>query len=244
MKSAHIKVEQLATSLSPHDEEHLASCNECRQWVAAARSVDNAPLVVPTALCARVLASARAELQATPRARPWWINAALLVLTSVGIAVVAGALMARALPGEGTRLAVLVALLGVQVVAGISAIAPRRRAWRLASVLLALGAAVAMIIDADGTPPASPGLACAVMEVGLAIVPLVLGFLLLRRVAPLPSRFLSLGLATGAVGALVLDIHCAPSPLHVAIFHVLPWGLVALFTLLAGRLLPRRAYVP
>jgi hypothetical protein len=63
-----------------------------------------------------------------------------------------------------------------------------------------------------------------------ALPPMVLGFILTRRLYPLRpvATALSFSLAAGMIPALYMQIACMYSPAHILQFHILPGALVAL----------------
>jgi hypothetical protein len=118
----------------------------------------------------------------------------------------------------------------------------------------AIGAAVVLLglsiftVDAPGhTAVIKPGLwpqlrailHCMVNAIEMTAFPALLGFLVLRRAAPLRTRWLAAGLgaANGALAALVLHLHCnGGGVLHVSLGHA---GNVVLLAALGAAFLPR-----
>lgn len=98
-----------------------------------------------------------------------------------------------------------------------------------------------------GSPSASElssswaaGLPCVVRIVGLALVPAITIFAMLRRAAPISCRRTGLLAATSAaaLGAVGTQLICAKDgSLHVLLWHAGPIGLAAGLGLAAGRLL-------
>jgi hypothetical protein len=105
-----------------------------------------------------------------------------------------------------------------------------------------------LTVDAPGhTAVIAPGLwpqfrailHCTVNAFEMTALPMLLGFLVLRRAAPLRTRWLSAGLgaANGALAMLVLHLHCnGGGVLHVAVGHA---GNVVLLAVLGAAFLPR-----
>lgn len=142
------------------------------------------------------------------------------------------------------------------VVMAYLAIVPRRGAvmprWRLvgiAAVLVSLGFVGAGLMMDPMTPESRTlgldrlhhGHAC--LEIGLAtaLVPIVLGALVLRGAVPVGSRWTAAGLgaAGGSLGGLVLHLHCPIADgWHLGLVH---GGVVVLSALLAAALVPRVA---
>lgn len=89
------------------------------------------------------------------------------------------------------------------------------------------------------------GHACAEVGLGLAVLPVAGLTWLLRRAIPVGDRALAaaIGAAGGAVGGLVLHLHCAiVDPLHLGVMHGGVVGAAALLSavLVAPALRPRR----
>jgi len=77
------------------------------------------------------------------------------------------------------------------------------------------------------------------IALGLAIVPVVIGAVFLRGALPVGSRWVaaSLGAGGGALGGLMLHVHCPiTDTLHVGIIH---GGVVGIAALVAAALVPR-----
>jgi hypothetical protein len=134
------------------------------------------------------------------------------------------------------------------------AVVPRRGAvmprWRLVSigaVLISLGfVGTGLIMHPSG--PASRQLTLATihhghgcLELGLAtaLVPAILGALVLRGAVPVANRWIAAGLgaAGGSLGGLVLHLHCPITDRwHVGLIH---GGVVGVAALLAAALVPK-----
>ena len=119
--------------------------------------------------------------------------------------------------------------------------------WRLGGALAAV-AAVAFVAAGFVFPRSAEGSlqlglahghACLTIGLATALVPVVLGTLLLRGAAPVGSRWTAaaLGAAGGGLGGLVLHFHCSITDgVHVGLIH---GGVVACAALLAAALVPR-----
>ena len=119
--------------------------------------------------------------------------------------------------------------------------------WRPAGLVAAASAAgfvvagLALARRAPASLHAGLDHAHGCLSIGLvtAVAPVVAGTLLLRGAAPVGSRrtAAALGASGGALGGLVLHLHCAIADrLHVGLVH---GGLVALAALLAAATVPR-----
>jgi hypothetical protein len=102
-----------------------------------------------------------------------------------------------------------------------------------------LGAPGAQAIADPGWSALWHGYECLGAGVTAAIVPIVLGAILLRRSLPVGTRWIAaaLGAGSGSLGGLVLHLHCPISDsLHVGVIH---GGVVGISALLAAALVPR-----
>jgi hypothetical protein len=140
------------------------------------------------------------------------------------------------------------------VVMAYLAIVPRRGAvmprWRLVAigtVLVSLGFVGAGLMMDPMTPESRTlglehlheGHWCLELGLATAIVPIVLGALVLRGALPVGSRWTAAGLgaAGGSLGGLVLHLHCPIADgWHLGLVH---GGVVVLSALLAAALVPR-----
>jgi hypothetical protein len=134
------------------------------------------------------------------------------------------------------------------------AIVPRRGTvmprWRLAgigTVLVSLGfVGAGLMMDPMSPDSRTLGLdnlhhghACLELGLATALVPIVLGALVLRGAVPVGSRWTAAGLgaAGGSLGGLVLHLHCPIADgWHLGLVH---GGVVVLSALLAAALVPR-----
>lgn len=128
--------------------------------------------------------------------------------------------------------------------------------WKLAGAASVVGSILFVVLGlalprlgppgAQAAQAAGPGWSelwhgyeCLGAGVTAAIVPIVLGALLLRRTLPVGSRWIAaaLGAGAGSLGGLVLHMHCPISDgLHVGVIH---GGVVGVCALLAAALVPR-----
>ncbi len=212
------------------------------------------PTPSPSAASAEAIARVRArmqqELAARPPVRPWRRDALLLVLAVLGLfaAVAAVGLGIGAFDPETARVHLpVIGLLALTcLVGGLGAIAPRRPALRAGALVLGALSAAGLVLDRLGVqppPPAAPWL-CTVSHLGVALPPLVVGLLLLRRLAVRPVRAISAGIAIGTVGAMLGEIGCSRGWAHVLEFHVSAWAIVVIaFVALSTRVKPR-SYAP
>ena len=126
--------------------------------------------------------------------------------------------------------------------------------WRRAAIA-AVVTAIAFVLLGLAIHPSGPssehygverfvrGHTC--LEIGLAtaLVPIVLGAILLRGALPVGSRWIAaaLGAGGGSLGGLILHLHChVTDPLHTGLVH---GGVVIVAALLAAAMVPRAADV-
>lgn len=120
--------------------------------------------------------------------------------------------------------------------------------WRLAGIASVV-ASIAMIglglvlhpgaVEVPGWSGVVHGLGCLAAGLETAIVPIVVGTIVLRRALPVGSRWVAAGLGAGggSLGGLVLHLHCpVASALHVGLVH---GGVIVVAALLAAALAPR-----
>jgi hypothetical protein len=84
-------------------------------------------------------------------------------------------------------------------------------------------------------------LRCLIMGMATALVPVILGALILRGSVPVGSRWAGAGLgaAGGSLGGLFLHLHCpVADALHLGVIH---GGVVALGAIVGALIIPRAA---
>jgi hypothetical protein len=210
-------------------------------------------MTMPADLKAKVLASVK-ETRSPPR-RPWWRTALFVVPTSAAVAISLFVATDGLHHGAGRPAwVVLSTVLGWVAVAalatwlafdrGRSAVG-RARVWLLVTALAtpAVLFAIALVWGAAFPAlavwwPERLGLKCLGLTLAMAAWPLV-GMALVRRgsdpVHPAVTGA-ALGAASGAWAGVVVDLWCpVMHPAHVAIGHILPIVLLALFGLGLGR---------
>jgi hypothetical protein len=122
--------------------------------------------------------------------------------------------------------------------------------WRLAGIASVVAAvamvALGLVLHPAGTHSATlgwdsitRGYGCLATGLETALVPVVIGTIVLRRALPVGSRWIAAGLGAGggSLGGLVLHLHCPIADgVHVGLVH---GGVIALAALLAAALVPR-----
>jgi hypothetical protein len=247
-------LDSLGGPLPAELSSHLDTCAACRALLGGFDALGPPAPAPPPAPTVSEAAKARAlaELAAHPRPTPWWRE--VLVLGAVYAAVTvgmlafpwAGRLLNPSPPGVLVGLAVLV--LAVMAGGAVVALAPaRRRGWGLVGTSTAV---VALAVVLGGSGVAVKGLlagclGCTRAHLLLSALPLVTVLALLRRSAYQPARALAAGLSAGAVGLLLLHLHCPDgSAPHLALSHVAPWLLVGGLAVLVRSRLSSRSYAP
>jgi hypothetical protein len=97
-----------------------------------------------------------------------------------------------------------------------------------------------VLLRGEGHPSTTPEWVCTVSHLGLGAGPLGLMLAMLRKSALSAARTALAGLAVGATGAMLGELACEQSWVHVATFHLSAWlGLAVVAMLVARRLAPR-----
>lgn len=245
----------LGQPLPPELSAHVASCAECRALVEGFGALEGLPAQAPAAPSALESARARAlqELAAHPKTTPWWQEVLVLVgvyagMTALGALVLSrvGLLQNAASPGMVVALAALVLLM--MVGGAVVALAPTRQvAWGLVGTSTTV---VALSVVLGGSGLAGKGflaglIGCVRVHMLLSALPLVASLVVLRRSAYHPARAVAAGLSAGAVGLLLLHMHCPNgSAVHLAAAHVGPWLLLGGLALLVRSRLPTQNHAP
>lgn len=185
-----------------------------------------------------------AELE-QPVARGWRGDLLLLVGLCAALMVVAGAAMF----GLGAldpallvaRAGNLIALFLVGAFCSFAAIAPRRRGRVLAGFGAAAAAVIGLVaIRGTGVVSATAPWVCTLSHLSIGAAPLVVALLLLRKAAISGPRAALVGLAVGTTGAMLGELACEQSWMHVAVWHLGAWlGLAVVSVVIARRLVPR-----
>jgi negative regulator of sigma F NrsF-like protein len=250
-------MESLGQPLPPELAAHVASCADCRALLEGFGALEGAPAPAKAlAMAAPALESVRAqalrELEAHPKATPWWREVLLLVgvyalvtvLGTLGLSRMGLLNSAPPLVVTGLAVLILVAMVGGAVVT----LAPTRQAaWGLVGTSAAV-VALAVVLGGSGLAMKSflaGALGCMRTNMVLSALPLLAALVLLRRSAYHPARAAAAGLSAGTVGLLLLHLHCPDgSAPHLAASHVGPWLLLGVLALLVRARLPTRIHAP
>ncbi len=202
------------------------------------------------AAASRVLAAARGELALGRPVRPWRTQALWLLAASGGLAlltgVVLGALGQTSVELLLARAPTLAMLLVTCAVCTWGALSPRGRGLQRVGIVLAMVNAAVLVLarGAPHAPSTLPEWVCTLGHLGVGLVPLVVALVTLRSTAFQPLRALTAGLAVGTTGAFLGELACERGWRHVAGYHLLAWGLVAVASLVISQSLKPRSYAP
>jgi len=248
-------LDSLGHPLPPELAAHVASCPECRPLVEGFGALGNlAPAPkMPEPAMQRVRTRTQEELAAQPIPTPWWREVLVLVGVFVGLTALGalaltplGLVLNSAPPGVvvGLSLLVLLAVVGGAVVA----LAPVRQvAWSLMGLCTAV-VALSVVLGGSGLAVKSflaGAIGCVKTHMLLSALPLLSALVMLRRSAYHPARAVAAGLSAGAVGLLLLHVHCPDgSAAHLAASHVGPWLLLGGLALLVRSRLPTSNHAP
>jgi hypothetical protein len=248
-------LDSLGQPLPPELAAHVASCAECRPLVEGFGALEDlAPAPrMPELAMQRVRTRTQEELAAQPIPTPWWREVVVLVGVYVGLTALGalaltplGLVLNSAPPGVvvGLSLLVLLAMVGGAVVA----LAPVRRVpWSLMGLCTAV-VALAVVLGGSGLAVKSflaGAIGCTRTHMLLSALPLLSALVMLRRSAYHPARAVAAGLSAGAVGLLLLHVHCPDgSAAHLAASHVGPWLLLGGLALLVRSRLPTSNHAP
>jgi hypothetical protein len=243
----------LGQPLPPELAAHVAWCVECQALREGFGALEGAPAPAAAPALEPIRAQVLEELAAHPKATPWWREVLVLVGVYMGVTVLGAVGLARVglvlntkPPGVVAGLAVLVLL--AMAGGAVVALAPTRRvAWGLVGTSAAV---VALSVVLGGSGLAVKGflagcIGCMRSHMLLSALPLLAALVMLRRSAYHPARALAAGLSAGAVGLLLLHLHCPDgSAAHLAVSHVAPWLLLGGLALLVRARLPTRSHAP
>lgn len=195
--------------------------------------------------------AAREELARTPTPRRWWVDALLVLGLNVVMGLGAAAMMSSSDTQHAStamKYGVATAWLVVMALGSAWWLKPGRVDFRWAVAALFVGASVLSVGNASGFDPGSPffaGLKCALVECGVAVVPISVVVLLSLRFAARASHLFSGALASAAGATLALHFHCGNGTLgHLLTFHLLPAVGLAGAAVLVRRWLPTKSHVP
>jgi hypothetical protein len=235
-------------ALEAADRAHAEECRLCRALQPELSDEGHGP-VSPALERIRT-----AALEAARRApvRPWWRDGWLLAGVNGATALVSSAVLGsanwRSPTAHPLRLAASGFLLALSLTLGaVAALVPDRHRAR-ALLWLAVVIPAALVLAGNGIATVQTfGVAmhCALWVCLSAVVPVITGLVLLRRMALDGRRALAVGLTGAAAGLFALNLGCSDGSVqHLLVFHTLPWLLVAGALLLVRRRLSTLSQVP
>jgi len=206
----------------------------------------------PKPPAAEAVAKARAAMlaeAAAPRRAGWRAGLVKASGTVLGLgAAVAGVLLmvgACTVDFLASRAVSLSALLTVGLVAMWASLRPQGLMSRLLALgLVAVSAGVIVLVRGAGAASTQPEWVCTVSHLAVGLAPAAVVITLLRRMAPNRLRSVVAGLAAGTTGALVGELACAQSAVHVATFHLSAWAAVAVAVALISSKVRPTSYAP
>jgi hypothetical protein len=236
-------LEALGQPLSPELAAHADGCAGCRALLEGFDALEALPAPGAAPDLGPVRAVALEELAAHPKATPWtseaWklggLYAGLVALVTL---VFAGKDLLRNTAPLGVVVGLAVLLLLAMGGALRVALAPARRLGWLGVGTGAVGVVLLVVLGGSGLANPNRGFlegcaSCVRTSVLFSLLPLVAALGLLRRMAFHAIRAVAAGLAAGAVGLILVHVHCSDgSPEHLAAAHVGPWlvmGALALW---------------
>lgn len=193
--------------------------------------------------------AARDELAKQPTVRPWWVDGALVFAFTALIAVggVFGLDWSEQQHSSAfTKFGVAIVWTVLMTVGSLLWVKPGR------SSTLVLGgfglAALFTMFGASGVAsdvPFSSGIACAITEVVVSVLPVIAVVVVSRRFAARTLHVVAGALAASSGAALALHFHCSNGThAHIAVWHLLPAVVVALFAALLRSRLRSQTFAP
>ena len=226
----------------PVEAAHLETCAECR-----AAQMSLSPQLDESTLPSLKAAALKA-LRANPKVRPWWLSALALSLFALIISVsTTFALGLHSSQHRSPELRWFSSFVWLLTMAGgvILALMPRNRRLGSLAVLLPMVGIGLSLAASSGDGREGAYLACARLEFLVALFPFVTSLVLLSGFAFDPFRAFAIGLSTGAVGVLVVHLHCPNGSLdHQLGGHIAPLLLMGAIAVLVRRWMPSRTYAP
>ncbi|MBL8953943.1 MAG: DUF1109 domain-containing protein [Myxococcaceae bacterium] len=197
----------------------------------------------------RVRAAARHEIRTGKPIARWHTQLVTLLGATLGVVLIAAAgllLTGQATPaGVLAHLPQLGSLLGAAVVCAVAALWPRVRGAGFMAVTALLAAACIVALRAEpAIASESAGWTCLVSHLGAGSIPVAVALWLLRSFAPSTGRALVAGAAAGTTGAMLGEMGCQQGAMHIAIWHLGAWVIIATVVVLVASRLKRRSYAP
>jgi hypothetical protein len=251
-KECQRAMERLGQPQDAETSAHLAGCDHCRSVFSAFDALSRAQ---PPELSPQRIVIAEGELArvAGRPSPPWWREAAMVAVFNAlilvaGLWMLGGARLANAAPLPVVW-TIGIALAFLAIAGPIISLAPRRRPLRNGLLLALPLVAAAVSFGGSGFDPdgdlVKRGIPCLTVEVLLSAAPIGFALWALTRAAFQPGRMVIGAMSAGAVGLLVLHVHCEiGSVSHLLGFHVLPWLALVVVAVAIRSRLPSRSFAP
>lgn len=181
-----------------------------------------------------------------PITRSWKIDAITIGSLEVGLVTMFVVIAAWGFKAPVELRWVSATLLLATMLAGCAiAVVPRHRPSRLLFSLLAVVAMGTVVVSRGVVWDPLEGVVCALLEVGLALAPCSVTFVLLRRFAYRPWESLIGGVAAGVTGMLALELTCPHGQAsHAVVFHLAPCVVIAALFVVVRARAKSRTFVP
>lgn len=175
-------------------------------------------------------------------------DALTLAAVLLGLVAASGAALLLADATDAGHLAARAWVVTLVAAAGLLAtvLAARPRAsmrWLGGAAVLAAAALLVTTRPLEA-PATAPGWVCTASHLGLDLVPLGVVAWWLRRAAFGPWRAGLAGAAAGAAGAMLGELACAQSAVHVAVFHLPAWLASVALGFVLQRVVRPRSFAP
>jgi hypothetical protein len=195
--------------------------------------------------------AARAELEKHPKARPWWLDAAPLLVLNLVMGVGAAAAMSWSdLQHNSMTMRSVIAVLWLLMMS-VGSLLWLRPGPSLSRWLVGGGFVLASLLAVAGASGFDPSssffdhLNCAFIECSIALIPVSVLLVLSTRFAAGPSHIFVGALAAASGGALALHLHCSNGTvLHIVGFHLLPAVVLACIAVLIRRAMKTKSFTP
>jgi hypothetical protein len=195
--------------------------------------------------------AARAELEKHPKPRPWWMDAAPLLILNLVMGVGASAAMTWSdLQHNSMTMRSVIAVLWLLMMSVGSVLwlrpGPAISRWLVGGGFVL--ASLLAVFGASGFDPNSGFFAqmnCMFIECSIALIPVSVLLILSTRFAAGPSHIFVGALAAASGGALALHLHCSNGTVsHIVLFHLLPAVLLACVAVLIRRAMHTKSFTP
>lgn len=196
-------------------------------------------------------AAAKAELAARPKARAWWADGVIVLGLNLVMGLAGAALLSWNTEQHTSVMTKYVSATAWFLFMGIASVAwlrPGATTTRRVMLGSFFALSALTLFGLSGFDPGAPfwnGMWCALIECGVAIVPVVVVVGLSVRFAAQPAHVALGALSAAAGGTLALHFHCPNGTFaHVFVFHLLPALVLAGLAVLVRRWVKPRSFAP